>query len=272
MSGVTTGRDLTLVYVATGEYDKSILVKLVDASVTHNVDVHYSGNGYAGGDLSSASTGNTINLTATPDEGYMIGSIYAEAYLEDESWSLPITGGTWYTSNDYSFTMPYADVRVYVDFVEKKTTADEGLSIWMSQQDSMFATIPADVESFAVTGNCDWETCNGTLVLVAPEGRKFQLTGNVRIYGEDASLTIFDGLGTDATKGLKRLSDEYIRYAPVSRFLKETFPFLSVSGIRSHIRFLFLSLIGTTGISPLNIFLKKSRLNTQSIDPSSLII
>lgn len=200
MSGVTTGRDLTLVYVATGEYDKSILVKLVDASVTHSVDVHYSGNGYAGGDLSSASTGNTINLTATPDEGYMIGSIYAEAYLENSSWYLPITGGTWYTSNDYSFTMPYADVRVYVDFVEKKTTADEGLSIWMSQQDSMFATIPADVESFAVTGNCDWETCNGTLVLVAPEGRKFQLTGNVRIYGEDASLTIFDGLGTDATK------------------------------------------------------------------------
>lgn len=202
MSGITTGRDLTLVYVGTGEYDMSIPVRLVDASVTHNVDVHYSGNGYAGGDLSSASTGNTINLTATPNEGYMIGSIYAEAYLDlnDESWSLPITGGTWYTSNDYSFTMPYADVRVNVEFVEKVTTANEGLFIEMPQRDTVFATIPADVESFAVTGNCDWETCNGTLVLVAPEGRKFQLTGNVRIYGEDASLTIFDGLGTDATK------------------------------------------------------------------------
>lgn len=200
MSGVTTGRDLTLVYVATGEYDKSILVKLVDASVTHSVDVHYSGNGYAGGDLSSASTGNTINLTATPDEGYMIGSIYAEAYLEDESWSLPITGGTWYTSNDYSFTMPYADVRVNVEFVEKKTTANEGLSIEMPQRDTVFATIPADVESFAVGGECVLETCNGTLVLAAPEGLKFQLTGDVKTYGNGAGMAVFDGSGTGATK------------------------------------------------------------------------
>ena len=200
MSGVTTGRDLTLVYVATGEYDKSILVKLVDASVTHNVDVHYSGNGYAGGDLSSASTGNTINLTATPDEGYMIGSIYAEAYLEDESWSLPITGGTWYTSNDYSFTMPYADVRVYVDFVEKVTTANEGLFIEMPQRDSVFATIPADVESFNVNGECVYDACKGTLVLAAPEGLKFQLTGDVKTYGDGAGMAVFDGSGTGATK------------------------------------------------------------------------
>lgn len=202
MSGITTGRDLTLVYVGTGEYNMSIPVRLVDASVTHNVDVHYSGNGYAGGDLSSASTGNTINLTATPNEGYMIGSIYAEAYLDlnDESWSLPITGGTWYTSNDYSFTMPYADVRVNVEFVEKKTTANEGLSIEMPQRDTVFATIPADVESFNVNGECVLETCNGTLVLAAPEGLKFQLTGDVKTYGDGAGMAVFDGSGTGATK------------------------------------------------------------------------
>ncbi len=202
MSGITTGRDLTLVYVGTGEYDMSIPVRLVDASVTHNVDVHYSGNGYAGGDLSSASTGNTINLTATPNEGYMIGSIYAEAYLDlnDESWSLPITGGTWYTSNDYSFTMPYADVRVNVEFVEKVTTANEGLFIEMPQRDSVFATIPADVESFNVNGECVYDACKGTLVLVAPEGRKFQLTGDVKTYGDGAGMAVFDGSGTGATK------------------------------------------------------------------------
>ena len=200
MSGVTTGRDLTLVYVATGEYDKSIRVRLVKADATHSVDVSYYGNGYAGGDLSSASTGNTINLTATPDEGYMIGSIYAEAYLEDDSWYLPITGGTWYTSNDYSFTMPYANVRVYVDFVEKKTTADEGLFIEMPKRNSVLATIPADVESFAVYGECNREPCNGTLVLAAPEGRKFQLTGNVETSGAGVGMAVFDGSGTDATK------------------------------------------------------------------------
>ena len=200
MSGVTTGRDLTLVYVATGEYDKSILVKLVEASVTHSVDVHYSGNGYAGGDLSSASTGNTINLTATPDEGYMIGDIYAEAYFENMWWPVHITGGTWYTSNDYSFTMPYADVRVYVDFVEKKTTADEGLFIEMPKRNSVLATIPADVESFAVYGECNREPCNGTLVLAAPEGRKFQLTGNVETSGAGVGMAVFDGSGTDATR------------------------------------------------------------------------
>ena len=202
ITGMSLTRTVTVVFIASGEETGTMRMTLVDASVTHSVDVHYSGNGYAGGDLSSASTGNTINLTATPDEGYMIGSIYAEAYLDlnDESWSLPITGGTWYTSNDYSFTMPYADVRVYVDFVEKVTTANEGLFIEMPQRDSVFATIPADVESFAVTGNCDWETCNGTLVLVAPEGRKFQLTGDVKTYGDGAGMAVFDGFGTDAAK------------------------------------------------------------------------
>lgn len=197
---MSSSQTVTIVYVGSGEFTGTMRVKLVDASVTHNVDVHYSGNGYAGGDLSSASTGNTINLTATPDEGYMIGSIYAEAYLEDESWSLPITGGTWYTSNDYSFTMPYADVRVNVEFVEKKTTANEGLSIEMPQRDTVFATIPADVESFAVGGECVLETCNGTLVLAAPEGLKFQLTGDVKTYGNGARMAVFDGSGTGATK------------------------------------------------------------------------
>ena len=197
---MSSSQTVTIVYVGSGEFTGTMRVKLVDASVTHNVDVHYSGNGYAGGDLSSASTGNTINLTATPDEGYMIGSIYAEAYFEDDSWSLPVVGGTWYTSNDYSFTMPYADVRVNVEFVEKKTTANEGLSIEMPQRDTVFATIPADVESFNVNGECVLETCNGTLVLVAPEGLKFQLTGDVKTYGDGAGMAVFDGSGTGATK------------------------------------------------------------------------
>ena len=196
---VSAGSDLTLVYVSIGDqYERTI--RLIEANATHNVDVHYSGNGYAGGDLSSASTGNTINLTATPDEGYMIGSIYAEAYFEDDSWSLPVVGGTWYTSNDYSFTMPYADVRVNVEFVGKKTTANEGLSIEMPQRDTVFATIPADVESFNVNGECVLETCNGTLVLAAPEGLKFQLTGDVKTYGDGAGMAVFDGSGTGATK------------------------------------------------------------------------
>lgn len=185
----SVGSELTLVYVSIGD-QYSQTIRLIEANATHSVDVSYDGNGFAGGGLSSASVGNTIDLTAEPGEGYMIGSIYAEA---DGWWPVPITGGTWYTSNDYSFTMPYADVEVYVKFVEKVTTADDGLYIEMPQRDSVVATIPADVESFNVTGKCDWETCRGTLVLAAPEGFRFQLSGSVGIGGEYASVTIFDG-------------------------------------------------------------------------------
>lgn len=188
----SVGSELTLVYVSIGDqYERTI--RLIEANATHGVEVYYSGNGYVEDGLSSASTGNTINLTATPDEGYMIGDIYAETYYESDWWPVRITGGTWYTGNDYSFTMPYADVEVHVEFVEKVTTADEGLYIAMPQRDSVLANIPADVESFDVLGECDWETCRGTLVLVAPEGAKFQLSGSVEFDGENASMTMFDG-------------------------------------------------------------------------------
>lgn len=198
---VSAGSDLTLVYVSIGDqYERTI--RLIEANATHSVEVYHKGNGYVDDGLSSASTGNTINLTATPDEGYMIAGVYAEAYFDGDSWSVPITGGTWYTGNDYSFTMPYADVRVNVEFVEKATTADDGLYIQMPQRDSVVATIPADVESFMVTGSCGGnDACKGTLVLAAPEGFKFQLSGSVGIY--DASMTIFDGSIANALNQLE---------------------------------------------------------------------
>jgi len=205
---VTSGRKLTLVHRPTCEAYGKMGVKLLDASVTHSVEVRYKGDGYGEDGLSSASAGNTIKLTATPNDGYMIGNIFANAYDEDDSWTLPIIGGKWYTGNDYSFNMPYADVEVYVEFVEKMTTADEGLFIEMPQRDSMVAMIPVDVESFSVRGGCYWENCKGTLVLAAPEGYKFQLSGSVDFEGENASLTIFDGSIAKALQQLELSQDD----------------------------------------------------------------
>ena len=202
--GITSGRKLTLVHRPTCEANGKMGIRLLDASVTHSVEMSYKGNGYGEEGLSSASVGNPVNLTATPDDGYMIGRISADAISEYGSWwSVPITGGTWYTGNDYSFTMPYANVEVNVEFVEKMTTADEGLFIEMPKRDSVIATIPEDVESFNVTGGCDGGNCKGTLVLAAPEGLKFQLSGSVEFEGEDAAVTIYDGAGEEITEILK---------------------------------------------------------------------
>ncbi len=207
--GITSGRKLTLVHRPTCEAYGKMGIRLLDASVTHSVEVSYKGDGYVEDGLSSASAGNTIKLTATPDDGYMIGRISVDAISEYGSWwPVPITGGTWYTSNDYSFTMPYANVEVAVEFVEKMTTAEEGLFIEMPKRDSVIATIPEDVESFNVTGGCDGGNCKGTLVLAAPEGYKFQLSGSVDFEGENASLIIFDGSIAKALHQLELNQDD----------------------------------------------------------------
>lgn len=192
--GITSGRKLTLVHKPTCDGYGKMGIKLLDASVGHDVVISSSGDGNVGDNMSSVLAGGEIDLTATPADGYMIGQITVNAISDGDWWPVRIIGGAWYAGNDYSFTMPYANVEVSVEFVEKKTTADEGLSIEMPQQDSVVATIPADVESFMVTGSCGWDdACKGTLVLAAPEGSKFQLSGSVEISGENGSMSIFDG-------------------------------------------------------------------------------
>ena len=183
-------------------------IRLLDASVGHDVVISSTGDGSVGDNMSSVLAGGEIDLTATPADGYMIGQITVNAISDGDWWPVRIIGGAWYAGNDYSFTMPYANVEVSVEFVEKKTTADEGLSIEMPQQDSVVATIPADVESFMVTGGCDGGNCKGTLVLAAPEGYKFQLSGSVDFEGENASLIIFDGSIAKALHQLELNQDD----------------------------------------------------------------
>lgn len=206
--GITSGRKLTLVHKPTCEAYGKMGIRLLDASVGHDVVISSTGDGSVGDNMSSVLAGGEIDLTATPADGYMIGQITVNAISDGDWWPVRIIGGKWYTGNDYSFNMPYADVEVYVEFVEKMTTADEGLFIEMPQRDSMVAMIPADVESFSVKGGCYWENCKGTLVLVAPEGYKFQLSGSVDFEGENASLIIFDGSIAKALHQLELNQDD----------------------------------------------------------------
>ena len=199
-AGISSGRTLTIVEQPTCEAYGKIRIRVIESTLKHNVSVNFNGRGAGDEGLSSVTSGTTVDMTAIPDDGYMIGDISVTA----GSRYLRVTGGTWYTSNDYSFMMPYADVEVNIDFIEKKKTADEGLFIRMPRGDSVFATIPADIESFAITGECGGDdACKGTLVLAAPEGYKFQLSGSIEFDGEDAAITIYDGADKEITEILK---------------------------------------------------------------------
>lgn len=193
-AGITSGRTLTLVHKPTCDEYGKIGIRLLDANIGHDVVISSSGEGSVGDNLQSVQAGSRINLTATPAEGYMVNRVSVNAIADHDWWPVRVSGGTWYTSNDYSFTMPYANAEVEVEFVEKKTTADEGLLMEMPRRDSVLAAIPEDVESFNITGACEWsEACRGTLVLAAPEGAKFQMSGLAELDGENVSMTIFDG-------------------------------------------------------------------------------
>ena len=177
-----TGRSMTIRYKRTGPgggyiaRDVQLLVRVVDPSAEHEISVsHYIEGGDVESSLSKARLNTVVSLTAAPAADYYLNNI--EVYNEDYS-DIAVTGGTWYSGNEASFTMPALDVDVYANYV-RELSADGGLSVVTPIMEPLRIVVPDSVKSFKVLGRSpSTGMLSQPLILTASEGQMLMLDDN----------------------------------------------------------------------------------------------
>ena len=178
-SGIYDGLDLT--------------VMVFNPNADYNVTINTAEGGSVTANPTSAKVNETITLTATPDNTYVLSGI---SVTDASSNPVAVTGGKWY-DNTATFTMPGSVATVTPTFSDNLTVAG-GLYINMPVTGDQIVEIPAGVESFKVyddggkDGNYS-QNCTGTLVLTAPEGYVLQLSGSVTLDYNNEKLTVYNG-------------------------------------------------------------------------------
>ena len=214
-SVVSSGQSITL-YFKTNEMinfsglDLTVTVGSTTASNTITVNTA-TGGSITSIDKTSAKANETVTLTATPSEGYLL----KEIIVSDGSSTYPVTDGNWHTSNNASFNMPITAVSVTPEFTNN-LTVDGGLYINMPASGGKTVTIPSGVRSFKVydDGGKDGNyspNCNGTLTLTASAGYVLQLSGNVvtKSGATYVYLNVYDNSSATGTMLIDKAMSSY---------------------------------------------------------------
>ena len=206
VGSVSYSNVLTLIdYPASASDDVRTIVRLMDESEVnnspHSIMVINRGDckgSVSSGDLNleSVVVGTPVSMTVNPDEGCALNDVYVTIRSEKDTARVPMTGGSWFAGNDFSFTMPFEDVYVVVNYAEKTNfTASNDIHIDMPERGTLSASIPDYVSSFYI--NDPKMQYDGVLVLTAPEDYKILLYGYADDY--EGTLDIYDGSSTGAT-------------------------------------------------------------------------
>lgn len=185
-------------------------VKTESHSISSN-----SVNGTVTSDKQTAQSGETVSLTVTPAEGYVLKDITAADADGAITINKPSADGHWgdevyYTATSgYSFKMRAKDVTVTPEFIPITD-----FHVIIPSTSSRTFDIPAETASFKVrhttfnehTGqhlSGESEThyssgYNGTLLLTAPEGYKLHLTGTITTNDDGDYLNVYDGSTIEA--------------------------------------------------------------------------
>ena len=94
-----------------------LIVTMVNLSQEHTVTVGSAEHGTMTASPVSAAVGTTVTLTATPDNTYYLSGVTATYTENGQTKNLAVSGG-WWTNNQVTFTMPYADVSVTPAFTQ----------------------------------------------------------------------------------------------------------------------------------------------------------
>ena len=195
----------TLTIVSAGITDEKTVAHIINGNTSHKASVENRGNKCSGSvssgnlNLNSVAVGTPVTLTVNPDEGCALSDAYVTVRAPGDTARVPMVGGSWFAGNELSFTMPYVDVYVVVNYVkETEMTAANRVSVVVPRKNSLSVTIPDGVKSFNVVQKKPVN--NGVLVLTAPENMKLQISGCT--YGESSNeiLKIYDGANTSATE------------------------------------------------------------------------
>lgn len=131
----------------------------------------------------------------------------SDLMVKDANNNTVAVSGGWYSNNQATFTMPGSAVTVTPTFTNNLTS----LYINMPKTGTKTATIPSGVTSFKVYddggANKNYSlSCDGYLILTAPTGYAFQLSGNITTEKPQDILTVYDGSTTSANKLLDAVS------------------------------------------------------------------
>ena len=194
----------TLTIVSAGITDVKTVAHIINGTTSHKASVENRGNNCSGSvssgnlNLNSVTVGTPVTLTVNPEEGCALRDAYVTVRAPDDTARVPMVGGSWFAGNELSFTMPYVDVYVVVNYVkETEMTAANDVSVVVPRKNSLFVTIPDGVKSFKVVQKK--RVNNGVLVLTAPENMKLNILGHTDGEKSDEILKIYDGENTSAS-------------------------------------------------------------------------
>lgn len=193
----------TLTIVSAGITDEKTVAHIINGNTSHKASVENRGNNCSGsvssGNLNSVTVGTHVTLTVNPNEGCALSDAYVTVRAPGDTARVPMVGGSWFAGNELSFTMPYVDVYVVVNYVKKtEMTAENEVSVKVPRKNTLSVTIPDDVKSFKVIQKKQVD--NGVLVLTAPENKKLQIWGSTDGEKSNEILKIYDGGNTGATE------------------------------------------------------------------------
>ena len=206
----SSGRYMTLYfYSKVSGYDGlNLTVTLVKNDTKYGITINNPDNvdgSVVTADLAEAKVNQTITLTSSPANGYLLSGITVTDASNNDitvAWDGPLF-------NTATFSMPGSAVTVTPTFTNN-LTADGGLYINMPTTGEKSATIPSGVLSFKVYDDGGKDSnyspnCKGYLTLTAPIGYVLQLSGT--IYGEtDDRWTIYDGTSTTDDMLIREMS------------------------------------------------------------------
>lgn len=197
----STGRSMTL-YFYSDEADPyeglDLTVIVIDPNATYGISIGTATGGSVESNKTTVMPGETVTLTVTPEDGYLLSNI---SVMGDDGNAVAVTGG-WYTDTPVTFTMPYSNVTVTPTFSNELTS--DNFSINIPATGTTTATIPSGMTSFKVydDGGADGiysNNCDGSLVLTAPDGCVFQLSGSIESDYFGDKLIVYDGSESDGT-------------------------------------------------------------------------
>ena len=180
---------------------------IINVIAKRNINVVSVDGGTAASDKTTADRNETVTVTATPDDGLLFKGVK----VTDKFGSVLGVRGyqtgvneIWTNNNvanfpkEVSFRMPNSDINVEPMFGEELEASDS-LFLKMPETGSETVTIPSRVASFNVyddggRGGTFSSNADGNLVLTAPEGFRFQVSGSVSAWAKDiAHLCVYEG-------------------------------------------------------------------------------
>ena len=186
-------------YPSTPYAGADLTVRVIDASIKHDIKVLSAEHGSVSASVSEAGTSEMVSLTVTPDDGYYLNDLI----IKDEA-GLPIAfkGGVWYSSDKTAhFQMPSSEVTVTPVFAATDALSLNMLVSCDSYNNPLVLTIPDGVTHFKLYdegGPDGTPSAGGALYtrIKAPMGYLCHITGCIDMNKNDYNnnyLELYDG-------------------------------------------------------------------------------